>query len=623
MTSLASPILMTSKGASMKTADFLFPKDLEVTPTKLNKVLFIGSCLSRDYVIKFRNMHQSVTYDYILFNNAADLPDKSTEQINDYDFQYIQLPLRSVLTDAIIRIADNDSADSPIDWIELGKHNIDAMLEKAMSYNSQANLLTFVSNFIVPQGRISPSLSEQDTDTDLVRIIRELNHHLSQRLIEFKNTYLADVDMIANSIGKKYFLDDAIVFYTHGSLFYTDWSAHERTPYWTEPGPGRIEVIPNLGETYENKNEEFFEAVHRQMVALYRTTLQVDMVKLVIFDLDNTLWRGQLIEHYQPEAKWPYSDGWPLGLWEAVHHLTRRGIIVSIASKNDEMLVINKWDDAVQPRFINFSDFLQPKINWNPKSENIRELMTELSLTPASIVLVDDNPVERESVRAALPSIRVIGSDPFVVRRILLWSPETQLPIRSDESKRRSDMLKNQIDREISKGQMSRTDFLNSLQSQVLLWEIGTTTHGSFPRALELVNKTNQFNTNGRRWTFEECQKHLVSLGRIFAFSVRDKYADYGTVGVIFVEGSDISQFVMSCRVLGMDIETAVLSELISVLRIENRTEISGSITPTETNTPCRQLYLNCGFTEIQGTYVLSSSISVTRPDHVSTQLIN
>lgn len=607
----------------MKTADFLFPKDLEVTPTKLNKVLFIGSCLSRDYVIKFRNMHQSVTYDYILFNNAADLPDKSTEQINDYDFQYIQLPLRSVLTDAIIRIADNDSADSPIDWIELGKHNIDAMLEKAMSYNSQANLLTFVSNFIVPQGRISPSLSEQDTDTDLVRIIRELNHHLSQRLIEFKNTYLADVDMIANSIGKKYFLDDAIVFYTHGSLFYTDWSAHERTPYWTEPGPGRIEVIPNLGETYENKNEEFFEAVHRQMVALYRTTLQVDMVKLVIFDLDNTLWRGQLIEHYQPEAKWPYSDGWPLGLWEAVHHLTRRGIIVSIASKNDEMLVINKWDDAVQPRFINFSDFLQPKINWNPKSENIRELMTELSLTPASIVLVDDNPVERESVRAALPSIRVIGSDPFVVRRILLWSPETQLPIRSDESKRRSDMLKNQIDREISKGQMSRTDFLNSLQSQVLLWEIGTTTHGSFPRALELVNKTNQFNTNGRRWTFEECQKHLVSLGRIFAFSVRDKYADYGTVGVIFVEGSDISQFVMSCRVLGMDIETAVLSELISVLRIENRTEISGSITPTETNTPCRQLYLNCGFTEIQGTYVLSSSISVTRPDHVSTQLIN
>lgn len=606
----------------MKTADFLFPQDLEVTPTVINRVLFIGSCLSRDYVLTFRKAHPDTTYDYILFNNASDLPEKNADDIGSYDFQYIQIPLRSVLTDAAIRIADNDESLSPIDWIELGKYNIDTMLEKAMTYNTQTNILTFVSNFIVPQGRISPSLYEQDSGADLIRVIRELNHYLSDKIRSFKNTYLADVDMIANSIGKKYFLDDAIVFYTHGSLFYPDWAGHERTPYWSAPSPGRIEEIPSLGDTYENKNDEFFEAIHRQMVALFRTVLQVDMVKLVVFDLDNTLWRGQLVEHYQPETKWPYSDGWPLGIWETIHHLTRRGIVVSIASKNDEALVIKKWDDAIQPKFIKYSDFLQPKINWRPKSENIKELMTELSLTAASVVFVDDNPVERESVKATFPSIRTIGTDPFVVRRILLWSPETQLSTRSDESKRRKGLLKNQIDREVSKTKMSRTDFLRSLNSAVRIWEIDNVDHSTFSRALELVNKTNQFNTTGRRWTFEECKTFLSEKGRIYAFSVNDKYADYGTVGVIFVKGFEIIQFVMSCRVLGMEVEAAILFELVSILRGGNPQDIKASINPTETNTPCRDVYTNCDFIEDSGSFVLPATVEIVRPSHVEVTVV-
>jgi FkbH-like protein len=582
----------------MNTADFLFPRDLEITNIKFNRVLFIGSCLSRDYVIKLRNKNPDTVYDYILFNNASDLPEKTPEQINSHDFQYIQIPLRSVLTDAVIRIADNDRAEAPINWLELGKLNIDLMLQKAMAYNSSTNLLTFVSNFIVPQGRISPSLIEQDSDNDIVRIIRELNHYLSGQLRNYKNTYLADIDMIANSIGKKYFLDDIIVFYTHGALFYKDWSAHERTPYWTAPGPGRIEDIPDLGMTYENKNEEFFDAVYQQMTALYRTVHQIDMVKLVIFDLDNTLWRGQLVEHYQPDLKWPYSDGWPLGLWETVHHLTRRGIVVSIASKNDEGLVIQKWDDAVQPKFIKFSDFLEPKINWQPKSQNILDLMTQLSLTAKSVVLVDDNPVERESVKSALPGIRAIGSDPFVVRRILLWSPETQLPFRSNESKRRAEMLKAQIGRESHKATMSRSEFLKGLNSKLNLWKISDSNHPSFTRVLELVNKTNQFNTNGQRWTFEECNSLFSAGGAIYAFSVTDKYADYGTVGAVVVHGHKILQFVMSCRVLGMEIENSILAEVMVQLSGNEDNEISASIVENESNTPCRNLYRNAGFEE-------------------------
>jgi hypothetical protein len=115
--------------------------------------------------------------------------------------------------------------------------------------------------------------------------------------------------MIANSIGKRFFMDDFIGFYAHGGVHYPDWGE------WN-----RIEKVPPFTETYENRLHELFTAVARQIEAIYRTVNQIDQVKVVIFDLDGTLWRGQLAG-YQPGRQWPHSDGWPLGIWEAVQHL--------------------------------------------------------------------------------------------------------------------------------------------------------------------------------------------------------------------------------------------------------------------------------------------------------------
>ncbi|WP_395454196.1 HAD-IIIC family phosphatase (plasmid) [Azospirillum melinis] len=584
----------------MNVAEFLFPRDLEVSPISFSRVLFIGSCLSDVYVRRLREANPSGTYDFILFNNASDLPTRTEAEIGVFDLQYIQLPLRSILTDAVVRIADNDKTNSPIDWLSLGKQNIDLMLDKAMTYNVQAGLLTLISNFVVPQGRISPSISDIDSSNDISWVIRELNVYIAESARKYKNCFVADVDAIASSLGKRYFLDDIIYFYTHGSVFYTDWAAHERTPYWTAPEPGRIEEIPPLGETYENRIDEFFGAVFRQIEAIYRIAKQVDMVKVVIFDLDNTMWRGLLAEHYQPGREWPYTRGWPLGIWEAVHHLRRRGIVTTIASKNDESLVKDKWNDVIDPPFIKFNDFMNPHINWQPKADNIRAILNELSLTPKSAVFVDDNPVERESVKAQLPGIRVIGSDPFTVRRVLLWAPEMQVAHRTQESLNREEMLKKQLERESQKSSMSREEFLTNLGSKVNLWEITGIDHPSFTRASELVNKTNQFNTNGNRWDAETYRQHFSEEGHVFAFSVTDRYAEYGTVGVVFTQRNRIIQFVMSCRVLGMDIEIAVLNHIVSIMREKvGNEQIYASIVNTETNTPSRTVFLRSGFVEM------------------------
>src|SRR5271168_634074 len=158
----------------MNTADFLFPRDLQVSPTNFEKILIIGSCLSEVYTIRLRKKWPGTLIDYILFNNASELPPKAVEELEGYNLQYIQLPLRSVLTDGVVRIEDGDSGASPVDWLEIGRQNIARMLEKAMAYASQASMLTFVANFIVPQGRIAASLDDYESDRDLVRVIREL-----------------------------------------------------------------------------------------------------------------------------------------------------------------------------------------------------------------------------------------------------------------------------------------------------------------------------------------------------------------------------------------------------------------------------------------------------------------
>ena len=597
----------------MDAAEFLFPSDLEITPSNINKILFIGSCLSEAYVWRATDINPALVCEHILFNNAADLPSRTVDELREYNLQYIQIPLRTVLTDAVIRIFDNEKRETPISWLELGKTNLDEMLDKSMAYNQQSGILTIVSNFLVPQGHAGASLADARSSNDLCWVINELNNYLAEKVRGYRNAYLADIDMIANTVGKRFFLDDFIAFYTHGSVHYPDWGE------WN-----RIEEVPPFTALYENRLNEFFAAVFRQIEAIYRTVNQLDQVKVVIFDLDNTLWRGQLVEDYQPGMEWPHAHGWPLGIWEAVHHLRRRGIMTTLASKNDHDIVVSKWGDAVDPPFVNFEDFIVPQINWQPKAENIKIILEALSLTPKSALFVDDNPVEREAVKDALPGIRTIGSNPFLTRRILLWSPEMQIASLTEESKRREEMLQSQIQRELQRSSLSHGDFLAKLVTSLSIWELDDAAHRTSSRVFELVNKTNQFNTTGRRWGLPDYQAFWREGGRVFAFSVSDRFTDYGTVGVIFISKSEIVQYIMSCRVLGMEVEIAALQNIINIMRSHGVTAIFGNVTPSPVNMPCRDVFIKCGFTPVDGDaerYQLLPDALPTAAQHVHVSL--
>jgi FkbH-like protein len=591
------------------TSTYLFPTELQVTNVPLKKMLLIGSCLSQQYLERFREIDPELEIHHIFTNIVRQLPALTAAQLDTYQLQYIQLPVREVLTDRIVRICDIDRAAGFGEILDDARAKLGAMLDAAMAYNKQHGLLTLVANFFVPQGHAAPSLADLGGEGDLTALIAEINRTLAHLVRKYRNAYVADVDSLANSYGKRHFLDDIIGFYSHGAV--VSKYPEENWPPWSAPHCARVELVPDAVELYQLQPEPFFKLVLDQIRYLHRIAHQVDQVKIVIFDLDNTLWRGQIAEHYETGREWPFVDNWPLGMWETVHHLRRRGILVSLCSKNDESLVRDRWSRAVNLPWISLEDFIAPKINWNRKSENVRAILSELNLTPKSALFVDDSPVERSEVLSGVPGIRAIGGNPFVTRRILLWSAETQRSVMTNETTNRETSYRGILARNAERESMDRESFLQSLQIRIQLHHITEIDSPLLPRVLELANKTTQFNTTGLRWKPPELTTFIENQGAIFAFTVQDKFSDYGLVGAVFVSESVVRQFVMSCRVLGYDIEVNALKQILKLVRDQDdRRCILGSIIPNEVNGPCHDIYLRSGFqeTETPNTFAILKS---------------
>ena len=412
-------------------------------------------------------------------------------------------------------------------------------------------------------------------------------------------------------MGKRYFLDDTVSFYTHGGFWFPDWVDMER---------GRIEPVPPMDTISDHHLDQYHAAVWRACQYFYRIINQIDSVKLVIFDLDDTLWRGLIGEQYNGDGRRPVIDGWPLGVHEAIHHLKARGILVAVCSKNDPDLVADRWERAVPFNWIKLEDFVCVEIGWGPKSEAVGRIMATLNLTPKNTLFVDDNPIERAAVAEAYPAIRTIGANPFETRRILLYAPETQVKLLTSESAQRDQMVRSQIEREAQRKTLSREEFLLTLNCRVDLRRILTSKDPAFGRTFELLNKTNQFNTNGKHWSPLEIEQHFERGGMIISFHVADKFTAYGLVGVILISGAEIVQFVMSCRVIGLEVEWGALHSVVKALGEQlPDSQVSASIVETDANFVCRDVYLKSGFiSQGGGRFVCKPSTLGLSPAHLT-----
>jgi FkbH-like protein len=429
---------------------------------------------------------------------------------------------------------------------------------------------------------------------------------LAAQCANYQNVHWVDTDQLSSSIGKKYCQDDMVWSFTHGTTLSDGDHDHDLN---------RIQPPASMQRHYTARWLEFFEVLLNEVFAMFRTTRQIDSVKLVAVDLDDTLWRG-----VAAEGSLGILEGWPMGFMEMLLILKKRGILLAIVSKNDEQFIQSKWNDIVQGQ-ISLDDFAVRKINFQGKAQNLADIIREVNIRPENVVVVDDNPVERASIQEQLPGVRVLGSHLYYLKRVLLWSPETQQPVITDESGRKTEMVRAQLERETARKSLSHEEFLQSLNLRVSLSLIRDTMEVHMNRTLELFNKTNQFNTTGVRYTLEQCHEFLAAGRQLHVIQAVDRFTQYGLIGAAWINQNCIDHLVMSCRALGLGIEDAFVAHLGGQLAATGAATMEGRLLPTDANLACRQLYSRNGFTQTDvssGIWSRSLTIPLALAPHVT-----
>lgn len=242
----------------MDSWSFLSPDSLQVRPQRLRRLLLVGSCFAELYAQQLARCQEGLTCDVLLINNESPLPESPPSELHEYDAQCIILPLRTILTDAVL-VTNNFLQENFIPTIlKEAKTRLERLLTIALKYSKSNRIHSFVSNFVIPQGHSLISLHQGN---EMAQLVAHLNFHLQDLIKGYKNAFLLDIESIASSIGKRYFLGDFIEFSTHNTPFFPDWADHEMCPYWTHPEKGRMDNLPNLGSVYENRIDEFMRCV--------------------------------------------------------------------------------------------------------------------------------------------------------------------------------------------------------------------------------------------------------------------------------------------------------------------------------------------------------------------------
>jgi FkbH-like protein len=319
--------------------------------------------------------------------------------------------------------------------------------------------------------------------------------------------------------------------------------------------------------------------------------------KVLAVDLDNTLWGGVLGEdgldgiQVGPE----YPGAFYRWLQRAILDLYQRGILLAVCSKNnrDEAMEALQNHPGMLLRPEHFAAF---RINWQDKAQNLREIAAELNLGTDAIAFFDDNPVERERVRSEMPEVKVIAVPDRAhgFARALRECPYFERLTLSAEDREHTRLYHEQSKRsELAQSAGSLEDFYRSLEQEV---EIASVTPETIARVAQLTQKTNQFNVTTRRYTEQQIEEFAARPDwNVYSVRVRDRFGDNGIVGVVITrmdcDVCEIDTLLLSCRVIGRTVETAMLGFLAETSRNSGARFLRGWFLPTKKNAPAGELY--------------------------------
>ncbi len=326
--------------------------------------------------------------------------------------------------------------------------------------------------------------------------------------------------------------------------------------------------------------------------------------KVLVLDLDNTLWGGVVgddgLEGIELGTTSPRGEAYR-DFQQYLLELVKRGVLLAVCSKNDHDKAIEPFEKHPE-MVLRLKDIACFKANWEPKSENIRQIARELNLGIDSLVFMDDNRAEIEIVNQFVPEVSTIwaGDDPSEFTAKLRDSRFFEFRNITTEDVQRVQQYKQESERQQLLS--ASTDMGSYLDSLEMMGTIKPFDKMDAPRIAQLIGKSNQFNLTTRRRTEAEVLD-IVDDDRYCAFTMRlsDRFGDHGLIAIVIgnVCGVEftIDTWLMSCRVLKRQVEEEVLNEIVRLAGARGCIRVTGIYIPTAKNDMVRELYPNLGFT--------------------------
>jgi FkbH-like protein len=419
-------------------------------------------------------------------------------------------------------------------------------------------------------GALSPyGRFEYAVDVNTRQVVAELNAHLDRRLREHANLWLLDEERLVARHGAQRLFDDwHFPFGHHGGS--------------VDPAVDRPHQLPLLGEV-----------LAREYLDIHTAATASDTVKCVVSDLDGTLWPGIAADDGFGWLDADTTTTWThLGLHQALRLLKARGLLLVSCSKGDAEQTLPAWEGASHPWLLRPDDFVLHDISWEPKSQRIARAIDRLGLSESAVMFLDDNPIERHEVGRALPGVRILDGPVHGFRSRLLTDPLLDRPPATAEARTRTATTRGMLERDTLAAALTTAELAAEVDARI---DIAPADGSDLPRLAELLARTNQFRTSADRPGPETLAK-AVARGQVYRCRVRDRYADYGLCGVCVIEDGAVTQLVVSCRVIGLDVGLALLN---GAIRIAGTDTLDAAFTPTGRNTPAADVFERAGFTAL------------------------
>ncbi len=446
------------------------------------------------------------------------------------------------------------------------KKRADEISSLVKHFTTESKSKLILTNLSIPT--YSPyGILETKTEYGLYEMVHDFNKKLKDFVKNEQLTYLSDFNSFISKYG------EANVFDFRQFHFGDIKISLEKIPYFADELMSYIKPILGINR------------------------------KCIVLDLDDTLWGGVFGEEgLEGISLGPSGKGAAfMEFQRRLLSLQERGILLAINSKNnpeDGLEVIREHPHML----LKEKNFACLKINWNDKVSNMKEIAQELNIGLDSMVFFDDNPVNREFLKKALPEILTVNlpDDPSLYASTLTKMNDFNVLKITDEDKNRGKMYLEQKDRkDLQKSTTTLDEFLNQLDTKIKIKKADKFT---IPRISQLTLKTNQFNLTTHRYQEEEISNFAQDNNMLVGCAqVEDKFGDNGITGVFIIDKNNSSEwildsFLLSCRVMGRKVEEAIMGHIINLAKDQGVKKIKADYIPTKKNIPCELFLPNYGF---------------------------